>query len=357
MKAPARRRRRIALGAAALAALALLAGAVYERAGRHRAAREFPPPGKMVDVGGRRIQIDCRGTGSPTVVFEAGLSIDGALSWSAVQPKVAAHTRACAYSRAGWMWSDPADAAPTLARVAHDLRAALAGAGETGPFVLVGQSLGGLYSLGFVRAFGDQVAGLVLVDPSHPEQVERVAAYMTETRSLRSRIAVALAWSGLLRAAAPALVPQAPNQSLRERDAVRAYAPVSLRTQLIEGDATDAVLAEAKGFTALGDRPLAVLTAMAPYTAAELRGMKITPAQGREVQRLWQGMHAEMARWSSRSRHLLLAQAGHDIQFDDPEAVAAAVLWVVQAVRGADQPGMSGSTSCASATSDSCQPR
>jgi len=287
----------------------------------------------MVDIGGRRIQLDCRGAGSPTVVFEAGLSVDGSLSWSAVQPKIAVHTRACAYSRAGVMWSDPSNAPPGAAQAVRDLRTALANAGERGPFVLVGQSLGGLYSLGFIRDFGAEVAGLVLVDPSHPEQVERVASFMTESRSMRSRIGVALAPFGVLRAAAPVLLPQAPHRSAREMQAIRAFAPKSLRTQLAESDATDASLAEAKGFRDLGERPLVVLTAMAPYTAAELRGMKITPEQGLQVQALWKHMHEEIAAWSSRGRHLLVADAGHDIQLDRPQVVVDAVLSVVEAVR------------------------
>lgn len=92
---------RIVLWSTAFLALVVLAGVAYEQLGRYRAQRDFPAPGTMVDVGGgRRIQLDCRGSGSPTVVFEAGLSVDGSLSWSAVQPAVAARTRACAYSRA-----------------------------------------------------------------------------------------------------------------------------------------------------------------------------------------------------------------------------------------------------------------
>ncbi|AGU53309.1 alpha/beta hydrolase family protein [Variovorax paradoxus B4] len=335
MKTPRHRTLRAGLAAGAgLAAVAVLGGVAYEQIGRYRAARDFPPPGKMVDVGGgRRIQLDCRGAGSPTVVFEAGLSVDGSLSWSAVQPKVAAHTRACAYSRAGLMWSDLSNAPPGAAQAVRDLRTALANAGERGPFVLVGQSLGGLYSVGFTRDFGAEVAGLVLVDPSHPEQVELVASFMTETRSMRSRIGVALAPFGVLRAAAPALLQQAPHRTAHEMQAIRAYASKSLRTQLAESDATNASLAEAKAFRDLGDRPLVVLTAMAPFTAAELRGMKITPEQGRQVQAIWKHMHEEMAAWSSRGRHLLVADAGHDIQLDQPQVVVDAVLSVVEAVR------------------------
>lgn len=326
---------RIALGAVAVLALAVLLGVVYEQAGRYRAARDFPPPGRMVDIGGRRIQLDCRGSGSPTVVFEAGQSVDGALSWSAVQPKVAAHTRACAYSRAGLMWSDPSDAPSTAKQVAQDLHAALTGAGEHGPFVLVGQSIGGPYAVTFTRYFGAEVAGLVLVDPSHPDQVARVANYMTESRSLRSRILMSLGWSGLLRAAAPVLLPQAPNQTAHDLQAVRAFAPQSFRTQWAEGDATDRTLAEAGAFRNLGNRPLVVLTAMAPYVEGELRGMKITPGQGTQVQALWKQMHDDIASWSTRGTHRLLPGAGHDIQFDDPEAVVDAVLSVVRQVRAA----------------------
>lgn len=324
---------RIALGAAAVVALAVLVGVVCEQAGRYRAARDFPPPGRMVDIGGRRIQLDCRGSGSPTVVFEAGQSVDGALSWSAVQPKVAAHTRACAYSRAGLMWSDPSGAPSSAKQVAQDLHAALTRAGEHGPFVLVGQSIGGPYVVTFTRYFGAEVAGLVLVDPSHPDQVARVANYMTESRSLLSRVVLSLGWSGLLRAAAPMLLPQAPNQTARDAQAIRAFAPQSFGTQLAEGDATDRTLAEAGAFRDLGNRPLVVLTAMAPYTEGELRGMKITPAQGLQVQALWKQMHDDIASWSARGTHRLLPGAGHDIQFDDPDAVVDAVLSVVQQVR------------------------
>jgi pimeloyl-ACP methyl ester carboxylesterase len=334
---------RIALGAAVVFGLAVLAGvvgvvgAVYEQVGRYSAVHDYPPPGRMVDIGGRRIQLDCRGNGSPTVVFEAGQSVAGSLDWSAVQPEVAAHTRACAYSRAGLMWSDPANEpsneASSARQVAQDLHAALTRAGERSPFVMVGQSIGGPYVVSFTRYFGAQVAGLVLVDPSHPDQAARVAGYMVETRSLLSRVVMSLGWSGLLRVAAPRLLPRAPHQTEQEIDAIRAFAPQSFRTQLAEGDATERTLAEAGAFRDLGDRPLVVLTAMAPYTESELRGMKITPAQGKEVQALWKQMHDDITAWSTRGTHRLLPNAGHDIQFDEPDAVVDAVLAVVRQVR------------------------
>jgi hypothetical protein len=100
----------VCLGIFSLVALATVVGVVYELLGRRHAAQEFPPPGKLVDIGGRRIHLDCRGIGSPTVIFESGLDMIGSLSWSAVHDEIAKSTRACAYSRAGIMWSDPHDA-------------------------------------------------------------------------------------------------------------------------------------------------------------------------------------------------------------------------------------------------------
>ena len=128
---------RIALGLAAIVLLIAITGWAYEAVGRRDAAREFPVPGRLVDIGGRRIQLDCRGTGSPTVVFEAGLDMGGSLSWYGVHDSIAKTTRACAYSRAGIMWSDPVSGAQSGKGIAYDLHSALDKSGERPPYVLV----------------------------------------------------------------------------------------------------------------------------------------------------------------------------------------------------------------------------
>src|SRR6478752_3670469 len=102
--------KRIAISIGALVVLATLFGTVAEAVMRARAARRYPAPGRLVDIGGRRIQLDCRGTGSPTVVLESGLDNLGSLSWAAVHDSIARTSRVCAYSRAGMLWSDPAPA-------------------------------------------------------------------------------------------------------------------------------------------------------------------------------------------------------------------------------------------------------
>ena len=166
--------RRVVLFVGAAVAVAILSGATYEAAMRRYAMRAFKSPGRLVDVGGgRRIQIDCRGTGSPTVVLESGLDTYGSLSWAAVHDSIAKTTRVCAYSRAGIMWSDPATGVFSSEGVARDLHSALVGGGETAPWVVVGHSLGGPYAVTFEALFGAEVVGLVFVDATHPHQFAR----------------------------------------------------------------------------------------------------------------------------------------------------------------------------------------
>jgi pimeloyl-ACP methyl ester carboxylesterase len=189
-----------------VAAVSLLAtGATYEAAARHYPYRDFPLPGRLIDIGGRRIQLNCLGSGSPTVVFEAGLDTYGSLSWSAVQSKVSKVTRACSYSRAGIMWSDPHKGLFSAKGVADGLHAALSNAGEQGPFVMVGHSLGGPYVMTFTKYYGSDVAGIVFVDASHPDQVQilkPVAPDMADPMPLTYKLGASLAWSGALRVGA-----------------------------------------------------------------------------------------------------------------------------------------------------------
>src|SRR5215467_6205803 len=189
---------------AALATLSLVVGPIWEQLERQRAIRDFPAPGHVIDIGGRHIQMDCRGVGTPTVVFESGLGFLGSLSWTKVQDEVAKFTRACAYSRAGIIWSDDKDGAHDGEGVARDLHAALAAAGESGPFVMTGHSIGGPYITTYTKLYGDEVSGLVYVDASHPDQFERFEAALGKPLVVPmlmkvAKIAQGLSWTGIVR--------------------------------------------------------------------------------------------------------------------------------------------------------------
>lgn len=133
---------------------------------RSPTARQYPPPGRLIDIGGRKLHLYCTGTGSPTVILMAGggaFSID----WALVQPKVAQDTKACSYDRAGLAWSDPGPADETVEQTVSDLHILLKNAGERDPYLLVGASIGGIYIQAYQRAFPKEVAGLVFTNSSN----------------------------------------------------------------------------------------------------------------------------------------------------------------------------------------------
>ena len=145
-------------GRALLVGLGLFLGLIVyllirESVTRARYRAEFPPPGQMVDLGGHQIHLNCVGSGTPTVVFEADLDQYGSLSWTPVQAEIGKVTRACSYDRAGIMWSEPGPRPRDGETIAGELGAALDAAGERGPYVLVGHAFGGAY----VRIFAGRI--------------------------------------------------------------------------------------------------------------------------------------------------------------------------------------------------------
>ncbi|MEZ4457497.1 MAG: alpha/beta hydrolase [Gemmatimonadales bacterium] len=330
--------KRITLGVVGLVLLAAMAGAGYEALARRRAARDFPPPGQLVDVGGgRRMQLDCRGSGSPIVVLEAGLDTNGSLSWATVHDSLAAISRTCAYSRAGVMWSDQKPGPHDADHVADDLKALLTAAGEPGPYVMAGHSLGGPYIMTFTRHFPADVAGLVFVDASHPDQKKRfeeAVGGLPEPGLTAFRIGSALGWTGLVRF----LAPVGRNDKIPDQveAAMAAYLPTSLPGLLAEYAALDTTMAEGGMLRDLGDRPIVVLTAMAPMDSTVRAAVGLDEAGAAKFQQTWNALHVEEASWSTRSEHVVVPDATHYIQVDRPDVVIGAVRRVVDLVR---QPG------------------
>jgi pimeloyl-ACP methyl ester carboxylesterase len=146
-------------------------GAIYQAIATANDRRIYTPPGQMIDIGGRRIHMAVMGhdSGQPTVILEAGMaSFSSNYYW--VQNELAATTRVVAYDRAGLGWSDPSSEPQDAYQSAQDLHAALVKAGIPGPYVVAGHSYGGLVVRAFTDLYADEVAGMALIDASHPDQ-------------------------------------------------------------------------------------------------------------------------------------------------------------------------------------------
>src|SRR5271165_2266847 len=152
--------------------LAAALGFAYEQIGRWQDSQHRFRIGRAVDVGGHSLNIDCMGSGSPAVVLESGGGGYGGYGWREVQAGIATFTTVCWYDRAGEGWSDPAPTARSSATVVHDLHELLQRAPVAAPYVLVGHSIGGEYVRAFTAEFPSEVAGVVLVDSTHPDQRE-----------------------------------------------------------------------------------------------------------------------------------------------------------------------------------------
>jgi pimeloyl-ACP methyl ester carboxylesterase len=266
-----------------------------------------------VDVGGYRLHINCVGTGSPTVVIEAGLG-DWSTSWAGyVQPEVAKTTRVCTYDRAGLGWSDANSLPSDAAQFAKELHTLLQNANVPGPYVMVGHSLGGLIVRVFAHDYASEVAGVVLIDSMNPKQVTES---LSNKLALFSSIEAALARVGVgrLLVKLPAIASGAPPNG-------EAYYPLFVRPGSLQTTANEyrelpASAAAAAAVTSFGDLPLIVLTA------------RLNDNPG------WPEWQNELLQLSSNSEHLFAENSGHVIQFDEPDAAVAAILQMVQQVRG-----------------------
>jgi pimeloyl-ACP methyl ester carboxylesterase len=322
-----RRIRKIGAAAAGvLAGLALL-GAGYQHVGQARDRRAAPAPGRMLEVDGAAMHIHCTGTGAPTIVLEAGAT-GFAQMWAWVQPRLAERTRVCSYDRAGMGWSEDADGHDG-ASIAKRLRALLDAAGEHGPYMLAGHSVGGAFIRIFAERYPADVVALALIDPSHPDQLDR---FPPEARAGQQRfakilsVAAKLSYVGLPRATnllgrLTAGVPADHDRTAR----MFISAPQHLRTSAEELLAWDATMDAARDNRTLGDRPVVVIS-----STNGLKGMS------QAILELGQQMNAEIAALSARGRHVMLDGADHLsllLEREDAERVAESLGETLAEVR------------------------
>lgn len=309
-------------------AVLLATGTVYQAVSAAADARAFPPPGRMVDVGGHRLHLHCTGEGRPTVVLETGAN-GMSSGWAWVQPEVAKTTRVCSYDRAGTAWSEPGQAPHDAAHVAGQLHTLLANAGESGPFVLVGHSLGGLFVRVYADRYPGEAAGMVLLDASHPDQMQRLPESARKQFELGMKVMAlgpALIQVGLIRATG---IFEQMGRGLPERAFAEAAAFASttrhMETAHAEMLAWEDTVAQVHATRGLGEMPLLVVSA---GSAAAEAGAELLPA--------FHALHREMVSLSSRGQYRLIPEAHHiSLVTDESHArkTSAAILDVVQQVR------------------------
>lgn len=273
-------------------------------------------PGRLIDVGGRRLHILSKGAAAgPTVILEAGLSQYTANStYALAQDAIAPFARVCSYDRAGLGWSKPAPEGWTQAGMAADLHALLKAAEEPGPYVIVAHSLGGLLARTYARTYPDEVAGLILLDATSDEDFGELAA---------ARATTVPQLDAAIRSSKPG-VPVIGMPVGTSPEVVMAFTPEILRGVKVEFEALDRLPAEMKrpgGFGDLGDLPLIVVR----------RGKTEQPPSQEDVRH--QLVQENMAGLSTNSALTVAQNSGHTIPLDEPGVVADAVRRMLDALR------------------------
>ena len=289
------------------------------------------PPGRLIDIGGRKLHIHCTGAGAPTVLLEAGAS-SFSIDFSLVQPEIAKTNRVCSYDRARMGWSDPGPM-DTAANIVQDLKALLRAAGEKGPYVLVGASMGGIYVRVFQMRHPDEVVGMVLVDPTHELRLF--------TTIEGKALPIALTTSEQYRSVMPKGTVKIPRRQPQTGEPFTRLPSslyktrVALDQRLIDGfpdSVAPDVVAER------GEAERATLAELhqartkAPHVLGGLPLVILTRGNNTDDERI--AAYDDLAKMSTRSRHTVVADSGHEIHLFKPAAVIEAVREVIALARG-----------------------
>jgi len=319
---PAPLLRKLLRGLVVLIVLMAVAGFLYENISEARDRRFNPMEGELVDVGGRKMHIDCTGQGGPTVILDSGLG-DTYISWRKVQPEIAKFVRVCSYDRAGLGYSDSSPLPRTSSVMATELHVLLRAAGVAPPYVLVGHSMAGYDVRLFANAYRDEVAGMVLVDASHPDQENRFPAELKSMEGSWNREAEFVEYT------MPFGIPRL--LGLCEDDPVQRAADCnwhSAREGLAEMKAFSQSAAQTAATAPLGNIPLAVLSHDPDKPSAEM-----PPDLAKSTNEIWEKMQEELAHLSTRGTQAIAKNSSHYIQSDRPELVIEAVHNIVEQAR------------------------
>jgi pimeloyl-ACP methyl ester carboxylesterase len=317
--------------------LIVAAGALFQLSMAQWESYRYPAPGKLVDIGGLRLHINCTGAGSPTVILEAGPN-DSSLIWQLVQPEISRFTRVCSYDRAGFGWSNPPNKPRTSSNIADELERLLIRAAVPGPYVLVGHDFGTLDLRVFTARHRQQVAGMVFVDSVHPDMHHRPPFNVAAQSTITNVYYRVMPWTVPL--GVPRILgwcrdnftfPNQPSEWARfAPEAAAQYCRLqSWRTEMAQVTDEDGSLAATTG--PFGDMPLVVLSHDPQVNDF---GGFFSPADLIKAESAWMEMQEELRGLSSRSKRIVAKGSFHWVQIYRPELLVAVVREIVNYARG-----------------------
>jgi pimeloyl-ACP methyl ester carboxylesterase len=301
---------------------AIVLGSLYQLVSLAYERQTHPMPGRLVDIGGYKLHIDCVGEGSPTVILDSGFG-DSFLSWKNVQPNIGSDVRVCSYDRAGTGYSEASPWPRTSIFFVQELHQLLRNAGIPTPYILVGHSMAAYDIRLYASIFRSDVAGLVFVDGSHPDQMKRFP------RALDARNAEWIREGMLLQFTMPIGIPRLIGycgDSAVVRAAECTYS--AARENAAERKTFRESAALAKDATIGSGIPLVVVS-RDPY-----RHDSDLPADlERAANIAWEQMQEELTSLAPHGTRVIAKGSGHYIQNDRPDIVIESIRNMIAQVR------------------------
>ncbi|WP_411142109.1 alpha/beta fold hydrolase [Streptomyces sp. x-80] len=288
-----------------------------------------PPIGRRHDIGGRRLLLHRTGSGGPSVVFLPGAGMVG-LDYLNLHDQASEHTTSVLYDRAGTGWSDPVPLPRTGAEVTDELRELLHSAGVPAPYLLVGHSMGGSYVRRYAQRFPAEVAGLLLLDPTHEDSVTRMPKQLLEMQERLRDQPLPEPTEEELRHFRGLFAERLTQWPEAVREALVAHHLAHWRTGAREAANLDRLGEEVRHGGDTPDIPVIVLTAMGRDT---FQAGQLSEQLEREFRDVKYALHAELAAAAPRGEHRVLDDAGHTwMHVERPDAVRRAITDLLDSV-------------------------
>ncbi|TWT00509.1 alpha/beta fold hydrolase [Planomicrobium sp. CPCC 101079] len=310
----------------ALIVLLVISGIAFEAVASHQGAKKYPPEGKMVDVGDFKLHLQQQGNGKPVILLETGSGL-ASKSWKDLPKRLAEYGTVVTYDRAGYAWSEEATTERTGSNIVRELYTALKKEKIEGPYILVGHSLGGMYSRLFAQTYPEEVGGIVLLD-ARPENFSKETTPFFEEAGLdpasvnmpSANTLTLLKRLGVIRLMENSVLPNLPENE-QDRAMNIEMQPKFFQAQEQElKNLTD--LEDSIRDQTLGGLPLTIITHGIPTDAT---AVGISAENSREMEKTWQEQQKQLLALSTDSKLIVAKNSGHFVMEDEPELVFGAI--------------------------------
>lgn len=303
----------------------ILAGFIYEQISRFYYDLKKPDKSEFIEVDGRKIHFKKQGTGSCTIIFESGLGGDY-LHWKEIQSELSKKHTTLSYDKAGILWSGPTNEI-SLKRYATDLKMLLQQTKCPKPYILVGHSFGGITSRLFIKENNKDIAGIVFVDVSHPQQLKKASLELKNSVQPPPRKLLSfLNEIGIIRilytfTPFTKTVPQEHwfNQNVKN------YFYRIFKGLMQEMENDNQLMAEADKITDFGAIPLTLITAKYPDGVEGVKDKKIE----KEYLALHNALQKDLLRLSKNSQQIFAEKSGHYITLQQPDLICKTITELV----------------------------